>query len=114
MWSYPAMVLRIHEVRLSPCGAAQARAGTIVSVSRPQPILHQAVYVRCPRYFAHLGLPIFLRPQRLFSRRLSSSWRGLLVLCLHLHGAVRDSQRFPSLRRQLPLPNGSYTPTLIR
>ena len=29
---YPAMVLQIHEVRLSPCGATQARARTNVSV----------------------------------------------------------------------------------
>ena len=35
MRSNPAMVLRIHEVRLSPCGATQARARTNVSVSRP-------------------------------------------------------------------------------
>ena len=32
MRSYPAMVLPIHEVRLSPYGAAQARARTNVSV----------------------------------------------------------------------------------
>ena len=34
MRSCPAMVLRIHEVRPSPCGPAQARARTNVSTSR--------------------------------------------------------------------------------
>ena len=90
--SHPAMVPRIHEVRVSPCGATQARSSAHILVPRPQSISNEDVHVWHPRACAPFSIPIFLGPQRFPLHRQYNCWGSCPLLSLRTGGCLYGTQ----------------------